>query len=60
MSLHQITHSYLRDANLLHQAMHYEQDTDPGAVGAGLWWADTVNNVFKRRNSTNTAWETYG
>jgi hypothetical protein len=34
----------------------YEQATDPGAVGAGKWWADTANNRVGRRNDANTAW----
>jgi hypothetical protein len=35
---------------------HYEQPTDPGAVGAGKWWADTANKRVGRRNDANDAW----
>jgi hypothetical protein len=37
---------------------HYEQPTDPGAVGAGKWWADTTPGAERvgRRNDANDAW----
>lgn len=37
----------------------YVQSTDPGAVGAGVWWADTTVRpwVVKVRNFANTGWE---
>ncbi|HEY3167259.1 MAG TPA: hypothetical protein VGK57_08525 [Candidatus Binatia bacterium] len=38
------------------KVFHYEQPTDPGAVGAGKWWADTTNDRVGRRNDANTAW----
>jgi hypothetical protein len=38
----QITHSYIRDPSLHHQTFHYQQATDPGAVGAGVWWLNTT------------------
>lgn len=42
----------------LHQPFHYVQSTDPGAVGAGLWWNDLGSNTIKRRNTGNSAWIT--
>lgn len=44
----------------LHAPFHYIQTSDPGAVGVGLWWADTTNLLIKRRNAGNTGWDTYG
>jgi hypothetical protein len=38
----------------------YEQDTDPGAVGAGVWWADTLNHLIYLRNATNDGWISFG
>jgi hypothetical protein len=37
---------------------HYEQPTDPGAVGAGKWWANTTPGAERvgRRNDANDAW----
>jgi len=32
--------------------------SDPGALGAYTWWADTGNVLLKQRNATNTAWVT--
>lgn len=48
-------HSTLTTTNL-HQPFHYEQASDPGAVGANKWWCDTDNVVLNRRNTANTAW----
>lgn len=42
----------------LHQPFHYIQETDPGAVGAGLWWFKKSTLVLKYRNVPNTAWLT--
>lgn len=30
------------DKALIHRTFHYEQSSDPGAVGAGLWWLNTT------------------
>lgn len=40
----------------------YQQDTDPGTVGALRWWLDTsvTPNVLYVRNITNTGWITVG
>jgi hypothetical protein len=40
------------------KVFNYEQPTDPGAVGAGKWWADTTPDAERvgRRNDANTAW----
>lgn len=43
----------------LHRPFHYEQDSDPGAVGANKWWADTANQIIYRRNAANSAWVEY-
>lgn len=32
--------------------------TDPGALGAYTWWADTGNNLLKQRNAADSAWVT--
>jgi hypothetical protein len=34
----------------------YVQTTDPGAVGAGVFWVDTSSFVLKVRNSGDTGW----
>lgn len=46
----------------LHEAFHYVQTSDPGAVGAGKYWLDTTASpyVLKRRNAGNSAWVTIG
>jgi hypothetical protein len=46
----------------LHRPFHYEQTSDPGAVGAGKYWLNTttIPYVIKRRNAGNTAWEAVG
>lgn len=47
----------------LHDAYHYVQSGDPGAVGAGKNWLDTTSPtlwVLKRRNAADTAWVTVG
>ena len=50
---------HAEDGTLKLPLFHYEQDTDPGAVGAGKWWADTTNLIISRRNASNTAWDVY-
>lgn len=55
-------HSDLITTNL-HRAFHYEQDADPGAVGAGKYWLDTNSGPPRavwRRNSTDTGWDAVG
>jgi hypothetical protein len=42
----------------LHEPFHYVQETDPGAVGSGLYWLKVSTGVLKRRNSLNNAWIT--
>lgn len=46
----------------VHNPFQYAQSSDPGAVGAGLYWLNTTPGslVVKRRNSTNTSWDTVG
>jgi len=41
-----------------HEAFHYAQLTDPGAVGAGLYWLNTAVTPYalNRRDPTNTSW----
>lgn len=63
-----ITHSYIRDASLLHRTFAYEQPSDPGAVGAGIWWLNTTlvtpvgtttaGYQMNYRNAANTGWIT--
>lgn len=52
------SHRSLTGSNL-HLPFHYEQTLDPGAVGAGKWWADLSNRQIKRRNSGNTNWDAF-
>lgn len=40
----------------LHAAFHYEQEGDPGAVGAYKWWFKPSTGVLKRRNAGDTDW----
>jgi hypothetical protein len=40
----------------LHDPYHYKQSSDPGAVGAGRYWLDTVKGWLHRRNSADTRW----
>lgn len=46
----------------IHEAFHYIQATDPGAVGASKYWLDTTTEpyVLKRRNAGNSDWVTVG
>ena len=54
-------HSSLTGTSL-HEAFHYVSGSDPGAVGAGLYWLDTSADpyVLKRRNGTDDGWVTVG
>lgn len=54
-------HSSLTGTDL-HEAFHYVQTSDPGAVGAGKYWLDTTSAPYelKRRNAGNSAWVTVG
>ena len=36
------------------------QDSDPGAVGAGVLWTDTNANLTYRRNDANDGWNVIG
>jgi hypothetical protein len=36
----------------------YNQGTDPGSVGAGMYWYDSANAVLKIRNLSNGGWDT--
>lgn len=40
-------HALLTDPAELHQPFHFEQNTDPGAVGAGKWWYDTQSGTTR-------------
>ena len=40
----------------LHEAYHYVQETDPGAVGSHLYWLKVSTGTVKRRNDANSAW----
>lgn len=46
----------------LHEAFHYTQNADPGAVGASKYWLDTTSSpyVLYRRNAANAAWVNVG
>lgn len=44
---------------IFHAPFHYEGLSDPGAVGAGKWWADTASLLLKRRNAGNSGWITF-
>lgn len=40
----------------LHEAYHFVQEADPGAVGAKLYWLKISTGILKRRNDANNAW----
>lgn len=40
----------------LHQPYHFIQESDPGAVGAGLFWLQISTGNVSRRNDANTSW----
>jgi hypothetical protein len=55
-------HSDLIELNL-HRPFHYEQDADPGAVGAGKYWLDTNSGpprALYRRNAGDSGWDAVG
>lgn len=41
----------------LHEAYHFVQEADPGAVGAKLYWLKVSTGALKRRNDANNAWQ---
>lgn len=41
----------------LHEAYHYVQETDPGAVGSNLYWLQVSTGTLKRRASDNSSWQ---
>lgn len=55
-----VQHSVLETVNL-HKAAYWGS-TDPGAVGAGIFWVDTAagatSYVLKVRNTPNNGWDT--
>src|SRR5689334_3327596 len=68
-STKRMEHSHIQDPSLLHQTFHYEQPTDPGAVGAGLFWLNktlteippgsgTFGYQLSWRNDANDGWVT--
>lgn len=42
------------------QIAPYQQASDPGAVGAGVFWVNTTTGVFSVRNTANSAWVQIG
>lgn len=44
----------------LHEPYNYVQETDPGAVGANLYWLQVSTGTVKRRNSDNSGWNGIG
>lgn len=42
----------------IHEAFQYVSDSDPGAVGAGMYWLDTSGDpyVLRKRNPTDDGW----
>lgn len=47
----------------LHGPFQYEQDSDPGAVGAGKYWLDTNSGPPRnlwRRNAGDSGWDAVG
>lgn len=55
-------HKNLTGADAVHPAA-FVQATDPGTVGANLWWVDTSSPppyLLKLRNATNTGWNAFG
>lgn len=40
----------------IHEPYHFVQESDPGAVGTGLYWLKVSTGVVNRRNSSNTGW----
>lgn len=51
-----LDHSALIELQL-HSPFHYEQEGDPGAVGAFKWWYKPSTKVLKRRNTGDTDWD---
>jgi hypothetical protein len=49
-------HSQLTGTEL-HEAYHFVQETDPGAVGSNLYWLKVSTGIVKRRNAGNSAWD---
>lgn len=43
-------HSQMRGLET-HEPYHFVQETDPGAVGSGLYWLQLSTAAVKRRNS---------
>lgn len=52
-------HSQMVGAEL-HTPFQYVSSSDPGAVGAGVYWVDLTNFKLFRRNSGNTDWDEIG
>lgn len=44
----------------LHEAFHFVQESDPGAVGAGLYWLKVSTGSLKKRTADNTDWVSIG
>lgn len=53
------THSELSGKEL-HEPYNYVQEADPGAVGANLYWLKVSAGSVKRRNPTNSGWNSIG
>jgi len=43
-----------------HEPFHFVQESDPGAVGANLYWLQVSTGIVKRRNALNSAWGVVG
>ena len=54
--------TYTNDINAALDTLQTNQsgNSDPGAVGAYKFWADTTNNLLKIRNAANSAWVIIG
>lgn len=53
------THSQLQGLDL-HDAFHFVQEADPGAVGSGKYWLQVSTATIRRRNDANNAWLVIG
>jgi len=53
------THSTLTGLDL-HEPYHFVQESDPGAVGANLYWLKISTGVISRRNPANSGWSLVG
>lgn len=53
--------AFLADLNLSVKALASNNSgaSQPAVMYAHMWWADTTNDILKKRNAANTAWISY-